>query len=76
MKISDYIDWVNTQKWLKSAARDWLTDNVVGSNSMRILDVIFHSDYIWIQVENKTHHKKSIKIKIEDVLKYVPDENI
>ena len=76
MKSSSYIEWVNIQKLLKAAVRDWLTDNITYANDLRITDVVFHNSHIWVETETKTRRKMSTKIKTEDVLKYMPDEDI
>lgn len=76
MKSSSYIEWVNTQKLLKAAVRDWLTDNIAYANDLRITDIVFHNSHIWVETESKTRRKVSTKIKSEEVLKYMPDEDI
>ena len=76
MKITNYVDWVNTQKWLRSAVRDWLTYNVPDSRNMRLVKVSFYDTHIYIEVVDREQRKKNMTIKPEELLKYVPDEII
>ena len=76
MTFKNYIDWVNTQKWLTSAVRDWLTYNITYGRDLKIIGIDFREDNIYFETESRERKKISMTVKIEEILKYIPDEII
>ena len=76
MKIASYIEWVNSQKFLEAAVRDWLTDKFEYGRDLKITGIVFLENEIRVETESKSRQKRYTKVDVEEILKYMPDENI
>lgn len=74
MTLENYIDWVDTQKLLKSAVRDWLTFNITYGRDLKIVGFDFRKDSICFETENRERKKISMTVNIKEILNYIPNE--
>lgn len=74
MTLENYIDWVNTQKLLKSIVRDWLTHNITYGRDLKIVGFDFREDSVYFETENWERKKISMTVDIKEILKYIHDE--